>query len=70
MERRVRGNSHARCGAGEKLEIKSNAYLSLSMGWFVHFKEILEHVQWQIHDWQSVYGDVAINECRVVVLVF
>ena len=29
MERRVRGNSHARCGAGEKLEITSNAYLSL-----------------------------------------
>ena len=30
MERRVRGNSHARCGAGEKLEIISKAYLSLS----------------------------------------
>lgn len=29
MERRVRVNSHARCGAGEKLEIISNAYLSL-----------------------------------------
>ena len=40
------------------------------MGWFVHFKEILEHVQWQIHDWQSVYGDEAIKKCRVVVLVF
>ena len=40
------------------------------MGWFVHFKEILEHVQWQIHDWQSVYGDEAINKCRVVALVF
>ena len=39
------------------------------MGWFVHFKEILEHVQWQIHDWQSVYGDEAINKCRVVALV-
>ena len=30
MERRVRGNFHARCGAGEKLEIISKAYLSLS----------------------------------------
>lgn len=29
MERRVRGNSHARCEAGEKLEITSNTYLSL-----------------------------------------
>ena len=39
------------------------------MGWFVHFKEILKHVYWQIHDWQSVYGDEAINKCRVVALV-
>ncbi len=30
MERRVKGNFHARCGAGEKLEIISKAYLSLS----------------------------------------
>lgn len=30
MERRVRGNSHARCGAGENLEITSKDYLSLS----------------------------------------
>ena len=30
MERRVRGNFHARCGAGEKLERISKAYLSLS----------------------------------------
>ena len=29
MERRVRKNSHARCEAGEKLEITSNTYLSL-----------------------------------------
>lgn len=40
------------------------------MGWFVHFKEILEHVHWQIHDWQNVYGDGTINKCRVVALVF
>lgn len=31
MERRVRGNSHARCEAGEKLEMTSKAYLSLSV---------------------------------------
>ena len=30
MERRVRGNSHARCEAGEKMEIISKSYLSLS----------------------------------------
>ncbi len=30
MERRVRGNSHARCGAGENSEIISKSYLSLS----------------------------------------
>lgn len=39
------------------------------MGWFVHFKEILEHVDWQIYDWQNVYGYETINKCRVVVLV-
>jgi len=30
MERRVRGNSHARCGAGENPTITSKDYLSLS----------------------------------------
>lgn len=30
MERRVRGNSHARCGGGEKAEIASKPYLFLS----------------------------------------
>ena len=29
MERRVRGNPHARCGVGEKTEITSKSYLSL-----------------------------------------
>ena len=28
MERRVRGNSHARCGTGERSEIISGSYLS------------------------------------------
>lgn len=28
MERRMRGNSHVRCGVGEKPEIASKAYLS------------------------------------------
>ena len=32
MERRMRGNSHVRCGAGEKMEIISNSYLSPSSG--------------------------------------
>lgn len=30
MERRVKGNLHARCEAGENLEIVSKDYLSLS----------------------------------------
>lgn len=25
------------------------------MGWFVHVKEILEHLKWQISDWESVH---------------
>lgn len=29
MERRMRGNSHVRCGVGENLEIRSKDYLSL-----------------------------------------
>ena len=34
MERRVRGNSHARCGVGENPEIVSKDYLSLFPGAF------------------------------------
>ena len=45
MERRVRWKSHARCGPGEKLEIASKAYLSVSL--------ILQTLQ-QLKD---VYGD-------------
>jgi hypothetical protein len=30
MERRVRGNVHARCGRGEKVEMTSKPYLFLS----------------------------------------
>lgn len=37
MERRVRGNSHARCEAGENLEIISKSYLSL-YSWLVWMK--------------------------------
>lgn len=32
MERRMNGNIHVRCGAGEKQEMASNAYLSLFVG--------------------------------------
>lgn len=32
MERRMRGNSHVRCGVGEKMEITSKSYLSPSLG--------------------------------------
>jgi hypothetical protein len=37
MERRVRGNSHARCEAGENLEIASKSYLSL-YSWVIHIR--------------------------------
>src|SRR2546425_13264574 len=41
MERRVTGNCHGRCEAGEKREITSNSYLSLYevrswIGWYRH----------------------------------
>jgi hypothetical protein len=46
MERRVTGNCHARCEAGEKREITSNSYLSLYevrsfAGWFRHMTLVL-----------------------------
>ena len=46
MERRVTGNCHARCEAGEKREITSNSYLSLYevrsfVGWFRHMTLVL-----------------------------
>ncbi|WP_455581305.1 DNA cytosine methyltransferase, partial [Dysosmobacter sp.] len=49
MERRVRGNSHARCGVGENPEIASKDYLSLFPGAFSSnsgedFKAVLEAV--------------------------
>lgn len=44
MERRVRGNFHARCEAGEKMEIISKSYLSLSIGY-----ADLNNSYWQQH---------------------
>ncbi len=46
MERRVTGNCHARCEAGEKREIISNSYLSLYevrsfLGWYRHVTLVL-----------------------------
>lgn len=46
MERRVTGNCHARCEAGEKREITSNSYLSLYevrsyVGWYRHVTLVL-----------------------------
>ena len=46
MERRVTGNCHARCEAGEKREITSNSYLSLYevrsyVGWARHITLVL-----------------------------
>ncbi len=46
MERRVTGNCHARCEAGEKREITSNSYLSLYevrswIGWFRHITLVM-----------------------------
>ena len=39
MERRMRGNSHVRCGAGEKTEITSKSYLSLFINATPYFLE-------------------------------
>ena len=46
MERRVTGNCHARCEAGEKREITSNSYLSLYevrsfVGWYRHITLVM-----------------------------
>src|SRR5229473_3474478 len=46
MERRVTGNCHARCEAGEKKEITSNSYLSLYevrsfVGWYRHITLVM-----------------------------
>jgi len=46
MERRVTGNCHARCEAGEKREIISNSYLSLYevrsfLGWVRHITLVM-----------------------------
>jgi hypothetical protein len=46
MERRVTGNCHARCEAGEKREMTSNSYLSLYevrsfIGWYRHITLVL-----------------------------
>src|SRR5947209_19745687 len=46
MERRVTGNCHARCEAGEKREITSNSYLSLYevrswIGWYRHLTLVM-----------------------------
>jgi len=44
MERRVTGNCHARCGAGEKLEMTSKAYLSL-LGTIPDFENVISYVR-------------------------
>ena len=40
MERRVRGNSHARCGVGENLEMASKDYLSLLFEKITNYEEL------------------------------
>ena len=47
MERRVKGNFHARCGAGEKLERISKAYLSLSGSKSQGMKQVECLLRWQ-----------------------
>lgn len=42
MERRMRGNSHVRCGAGEKTEITSNSYLLLYSRQYLSNYHLLE----------------------------
>lgn len=43
MERRVRGNSHARCGVGERPEIISGAYLSLLINSITKYDNVYLH---------------------------
>ena len=74
MERRVRGNSHARCGVGENPEIASKDYLSLFPGAFSSnegkdFQSVLEETLRiglpgfyvpQSHPWGWQYSGAAI----------
>ena len=45
MERRVRGNPHARCGLGENEEITSNHYLSVSPDQQIESKQAAMQIQ-------------------------
>ena len=40
-----------------------------SEGWFIYFKEILEHVKWQIYEVKDINYTQEINDIRIVVFV-
>lgn len=83
MERRVMGNYHARCGAGEKPEVATpEAYLSL-FGKIPHFNEVLASVRSRemsvkiiiqaISQLDTIYGDKArksmVNNCATLLFL-
>lgn len=64
MERRVRGNPHARCGAGEKPEMASKAYLSLFRSIYVSLDEV--HQMRSNAVYKSLYnGQRSLNESLI-----
>ena len=69
MARRVRGNSHARCRVGEKLEITSKTYLSLFYGTLtiVHTADSLEELD---NDTESLTTTAGKHMCQLVTLKY
>lgn len=58
MERRVRGNPHARCEAGEKVEINSKPYLLLS---YIYVFRLLENEGYPIETVPGITAFCAIG---------
>lgn len=40
------------------------------MGWFVHFKEIIEHVNWQMYEWYDVNFMEEPEKIRIIMFIF
>lgn len=41
-----------------------------SQGWFKYFKEIIEHVSWQLYEWKDVNMFKTIDDVRIIVFRF
>lgn len=61
----MKGNFHVRCGAGEKLEITSNAYLSLcwktNKSWIINKKVILPFM----YAWDNIFKEYRPDDYRI-----